>query len=109
MDIKISKAIIEQSTSIKEWWSKFNNYVSTCAQWSLVGYYIGLGDRHLDNILMTDTGRLVHIDFEYAIDIGLSLPVPEWMPFRLTNCIMEPLGCLGAFGLYFSEMLKVSS
>ena len=50
-----------------------------------VGYMLGLGDRHLDNILLDlDSGEVVHIDFNLAFDTGLQLRVPEIVPFRLT-------------------------
>jgi phosphatidylinositol kinase/protein kinase (PI-3 family) len=104
----MSQFIIAKSSSVRDWWGKYTNYVKTHAQWSMVGYMVGLGDRHLDNILVTEHCKLVHIDFEYATDIGLTLPVPELVPFRMTNCMVEPLGCLGEFGLFYSEMIKVA-
>ena len=46
---------------------------------------LGLGDRHLDNILL-DTARseVIHIDFNVLFDQGRNLRVPEIVPFRLT-------------------------
>ena len=76
MELDFSKIINTKSRSIRDWWNKYLNFIKTHAQWSLVGYLIGLGDRHLDNILMTEDCKLVHIDFEYAIDIGLTLAFP---------------------------------
>lgn len=56
-----------------------------CAQ---VGYMLGLGDRHLDNILLDlQSGEVVHIDFNLAFDKGLQLRVPEIVPFRLTHLL----------------------
>lgn len=53
-----------------------------------VGYLLGLGDRHLDNILLARRGGgVVHIDFSVAFDRGRSLRVPEIVPFRLTQTI----------------------
>lgn len=53
-----------------------------------VGYVLGLGDRHLDNILLDlNTAEVVHIDFNLAFDRGLQLRVPEIVPFRLTNIV----------------------
>ena len=43
---------------------------------SVVGYVIGLGDRHLDNILMDlSTGDVVHIDWTVCFEKGLKLKV----------------------------------
>lgn len=53
-----------------------------------VGWLLGLGDRHLDNILLdSSTGELVHIDFNVVFDQGLRLRVPEIVPFRLTQML----------------------
>lgn len=50
-----------------------------------VGHLMGLGDRHLDNILLNKhTGRVVHIDYNIIFDKGRQLHVPEIVPFRLT-------------------------
>lgn len=51
-----------------------------------VGYMLGLGDRHLDNLLLDKhTGRVVHIDYNIVFDKGQQLRVPEIVPFRLTH------------------------
>ena len=58
---------------------------SFCLQ---VGWLLGLGDRHLDNILLDfSTGEMVHIDFNVVFDQGLRLRVPEIVPFRLTRML----------------------
>jgi len=49
---------------------------------------MGLGDRHLDNILMDlGSGEVVHIDHNIVFERGRKLPVPEVVPFRLTQII----------------------
>lgn len=53
---------------------------------SAIGAVIGLGDRHLDNILLDFTsGELLHIDYNVCFDKGRQLRVPERVPFRLTQ------------------------
>lgn len=39
------------------------NYVSTLAASCVFEYVLGLGDRHCDNILLSPTGQVFHIDF----------------------------------------------
>ena len=53
-----------------------------------VGHVLGLGDRHLDNMLLDlATGQVVHIDFNLSFDKGALLRVPEVVPFRLTQLL----------------------
>lgn len=57
-----------------------------------VGYLLGLGDRHLDNILLNKhTGSVVHIDYNIIFDRGRQLRVPEIVPFRLTPTLQVDL------------------
>lgn len=55
---------------------------------SIVGYVIGLGDRHLDNMLLDlHTGEIVHIDYNVCFEKGLKLHIPEVVPFRMSQNI----------------------
>lgn len=39
-------------------------YIRTCAVMSMVGYILGLGDRHGENVLLDcSSGAVVHVDF----------------------------------------------
>ena len=50
---------------------------------SMIGYILGLGDRHVQNILVDKTtAELVHIDLGVAFEQGRILPTPETIPFR---------------------------
>lgn len=51
-----------------------------------LGYTIGLGDRHLDNVLVKlASGDIVHIDYNVCFEKGKTLRVPEKIPFRLVR------------------------
>ena len=66
---------------------------------SIVGWLIGLGDRHLGNILLDfRTGEIAHIDYNICFDKGKRLRVPEIVPFRLTHTIERALGPTGYEG-----------
>lgn len=50
------------------------SYARSSAVMSMVGYIIGLGDRHLDNVLIDmTTGEVVHIDYNVCFEKGQSL------------------------------------
>jgi len=59
----LSEIIRFKCRNMSEWWTKYTNFVRTHAQWSFIGYVVGLGDRHFDNILMAENCKLIHIDF----------------------------------------------
>lgn len=68
-----------------------------------VGYVLGLGDRHLDNLLFhRPTGAITHIDFNIIFEAGARLRVPERVPCRLTTSLVRGLGVTGTEGPFMS-------
>ena len=62
---------------------------------------MGLGDRHCENILLDVlTGRVLHVDFDCLFEKGKKLPVPEIVPFRLTQNITDAFGIIGTEGTF---------
>ena len=54
---------MENYLESNDWFEKRLNYTRSVATSSIVGYIIGLGDRHVQNILIdTKTADLIHID-----------------------------------------------
>ncbi|CAF1289857.1 unnamed protein product [Rotaria sordida] len=83
------------------WHRKKQAYAKSVATSSIVGYIVGLGDRHVQNILIdTQTAEVIHIDLGVAFDQGKMLPIPESIPFRLTRDIIDGLGICGTEGLF---------
>ena len=67
-------------------------FCETVAISSVIGYILGLGDRHLQNILIDkSTCGVVHIDFGICFEKGRRLKVPEVVPFRLTKVLEDGL------------------
>eukprot|EP00093_Oithona_nana_P014753 14753.XXX_548243_546328_1 [CDS] Oithona nana genome sequencing. len=76
-------------------------YTRSCAASSMVGYILGLGDRHIHNILIDKySAELVHIDLGIAFEQGKILPTPETVPFRLTRDIIDGFGPSGVEGTF---------
>jgi Phosphatidylinositol 3- and 4-kinase/FATC domain len=92
---------LERFPNPSEWFAKRLAYTRSAAVMSIVGWIIGLGDRHLSNILVdTRTAELIHIDFGIAFETGKLLPTPEHMPFRLTRDVVDGMGIDGVEGVF---------
>lgn len=92
---------LEQWPDPAEWFSHQLAYSRSVAVMSVVGFILGLGDRHLSNILLDIvTGEVVHIDFGIAFEQGKLLPTPERMPFRLTRDLVDGFGIAGVEGVF---------
>jgi hypothetical protein len=44
-----------------------STYICSLAGYTLLGYFLGFGDRHLQNVMITRRGSLFHIDFSYIL------------------------------------------
>ena len=87
--------------SAAEWWTTTRAFARSSAVMSVIGYLLGLGDRHLDNVLIDlATGEVVHIDYNVCFEKGSSLRIPEKVPFRLTQNLEAALGVTGVEGTF---------
>ncbi|XP_039959425.1 serine/threonine-protein kinase ATR [Bactrocera tryoni] len=83
------------------WYEARCAYVKTVAVMSMVGYILGLGDRHGENLLFDETtGDAVHVDFNCLFNQGELFAYPELVPFRLTHNMVYAMGPLGVEGMY---------
>ena len=83
------------------WFSARSAYARTAAVMSMVGFVLGLGDRHGDNILFdAGSGDTVHVDLNCLFDKGTTFEVPERVPFRLTHNMVDALGVTGVEGAF---------
>lgn len=92
---------ISQFPEPTRWFASRYSYASTLAVMSMVGYILGLGDRHGQNILFDETcGDVLHVDFGCLFEKGLTLAYPEKVPFRLTHNMVDALGVTGVEGVF---------
>ncbi|XP_062510724.1 serine-protein kinase ATM-like isoform X2 [Corticium candelabrum] len=83
------------------WFERRLAYTRSLAAASIVGYIVGLGDRHPQNILIDrNTAEVIHIDFGVAFEQGRALPTPETVPFRLTRDLVDGMGVTGVEGIF---------
>lgn len=85
----------------EKWFAARLAYTRSTAAISILGYILGLGDRHCQNILLDQTtGEVVHIDLGVAFEAGRILNVPEVVPFRLTRDIVDGFGVMKVDGVF---------
>lgn len=83
------------------WYVSRLAFVQTAAVMSMIGFVIGLGDRHGENILFDSvTGDTVHVDFNCLFNKGEMFATPEKVPFRLTRNMVHALGPTGVNGVF---------
>ncbi|KHN83796.1 Phosphatidylinositol 3-kinase catalytic subunit type 3 [Toxocara canis] len=66
-----------------------DNYVRSCAGYSIICYILGIGDRHLHNLLLCENGRMFHVDFGYILGRD---PKPLPPPMKLTTEMINAMG-----------------
>ena len=66
-----------------------DTYVRSCAGSCVISYILGIGDRHLDNVMMNAKGQLFHIDFGFIFGRD---PKPYPPPFRFTRAMVDAMG-----------------
>lgn len=83
------------------WLAARTAYIRTCATISMIGFVMGLGDRHGENILYDSTnGDTVHVDLNCLFEKGLTFDRPERVPFRLTHNMVDAFGSTGVEGMF---------
>ena len=75
-----------------------DNFSKSCAAYCVITYLLGIGDRHLENIMITKEGYIFNIDFGYVLGLDPKLLSPK---FRLTTEMIDAMG--GIHSKYFHQ------
>lgn len=78
--------------------SCLETFIKSCAGYSVITYILGVGDRHLDNLLLTEDGRLFHVDFGFILGRDPKHFPP---PMKLCKEMVEAMG--GAESPYYTR------
>lgn len=101
-----------KSKSSESWLERRTNYTRSLAVMSMVGYILGLGDRHPSNLMLDRfTGKVIHIDFGDCFEVAMHREkYPERVPFRLTRMLtyaMEVSNIDGSYKLSCVSVMRV--
>ncbi|KAG8505591.1 Serine/threonine-protein kinase mTOR [Galemys pyrenaicus] len=88
--------------SFQVWFDRRTNYTRSLAVMSMVGYILGLGDRHPSNLMLDRlSGKILHIDFGDCFEVAMTREkFPEKIPFRLTRMLTNAMEVTGLDGNY---------
>jgi phosphatidylinositol 3-kinase len=76
-------------------------FIHSLAIYSIITYILGIGDRHLDNIMVTRDGVLFHIDYSFCIGHD---PKPFSPSIRITKDMIDMIGGINSENYkYFIE------
>lgn len=69
-----------------------NRFINSTALYCVISYLLGIGDRHLDNIMISKSGLLFHIDFGYILGQD-----PKYSNNRLIRVTPEIVNVIGGY------------
>jgi FKBP12-rapamycin complex-associated protein len=106
---ELEKYVLRGSSNLENWIERRSNFTQSLASTSMVGYVIGLGNRHLRNIQIDPTtARLNHRDFSECFEASLHRSkFAETVPFRLTRILTNTLEISGVFGAFKTSSVPV--
>lgn len=68
--------------------SVMDTYIKSCAGYGVITYILGVGDRHLDNLLLHQSGSFFHCDYSFI----LGSDPKTFQPMRITEQMVQGMG-----------------
>ena len=89
----LARVLWLKSRSSETWLDRRTTYTRSLAVMSMVGYLLGLGDRHPSNLMLDRySGKILHIDFGDCFEASMHREkFPERVPFRLTRMLVRAM------------------
>lgn len=108
----ITSVLADHNKDIREFFQKHNpkpsdmqrcldTFVKSCAGYCVITFILGIGDRHLENVLLTTSGNLFHIDFGFIFGRD---PKPFPPPMKFSKEMVEAMG--GADSGHYRDFRK---
>ena len=103
----ISSILKHNSDKIESWFEKMSNknpttynkiqetFIKSCAGYCAVTYLLGVGDRHLENLMIKKDGKLFHIDFGFILGKDPKIFPP---PIRICKQMVMCMGGMKSAG-----------
>lgn len=103
----LRRAFLQLAVSPEAFFILRSHFASSHACLCICQYILGIGDRHLSNFLVDmETGGMIGIDFGHAFGSATQFqPLPELMPFRLTQQFVNLMLPLKKSGTLQSVMI----
>ena len=100
----LARVLWLKSRSSETWLDRRTTYTRSLAVMSMVGYLLGLGDRHPSNLMLDRySGKILHIDFGDCFEASMHREkFPERVPFRLTRMLVRAMEVSGIEGNFRS-------
>ena len=93
-DLSLLQFIRSRNPSTVETEVLRERFMRSTAASCVITYLLGIGDRHLENIMLTRDGHLFHIDFGYVMGDDPKKTLIGSPAMRLTSDMVEALGGL---------------
>lgn len=77
-----------------------DNFIRSMAAYSCISYLLAFRDRHNGNIMISNKGHIIHIDFGFILDLAPKNIRFENSPFKFTSEMLKVMG--GRDGPFFA-------